>query len=417
MRRTLLVSILALGALATVPAVGSATSEPYTFTPEPGNAYEVPPVGYLEGPCGIAVDFEGNFYIADYGHHAIDVFGPSLDYGEQIKEAPTHSGASSTDNGPCGLAADSLGRLYVNELHRAVLRLNTELDPGPATGVAAEAAGGNVFVDDRTHISAYGPTGAPIEVAGQPLQIGEGSLEKGYGAAISAYPGTKGFLYVADAGSNTVKVYDPATDIENPVEEIAPGFISLRDSALAVDDETGEIYVVDDLQPNVTESPEAVVQVFEADGHYEGRLKYNVFNARPVGLAVDNSGSSSQGRVYVTSGTTEYASVLIYQPGSAGSETYSAPPIREPLPPAQGSGAPLPEPPPPVTCEGDSCQQLPADPTDPTLTTLLEGSVDPPVRYFNTNRLPHYATFRGHHRRRAHRKGKRSSADSGEAPL
>jgi hypothetical protein len=39
------------------------------------------------------------------------------------------------------------------------------------------------------------------------------------------------------------------------------------------------------------------------------------------------------------------------------------------------------EPSPPIACEGDSCQSLPSAPTDPTLTTLLSGPGNPPVRY------------------------------------
>jgi len=422
-RRAALAWVLALLALAVIPAAAAASPDPFIITPKKGSEeIEVPPVGYLEGPCGLAVDGEGYFYVADYGHNAVDRLSPSIEYLGQV-------GAISPDNGPCGLSVDAVGRLYVNELHGPVLRFNstsgggrTTLDPGPATGVAAEPLGGQVFVDDRTHISVYGPTGAPVEVAGQPLHIGEGSLEDGYGVAVSTYPATEGFLYVPDAATDTLKVYDPATDTEEPVAEIDPGFTSLRDAAVAVDDKTGEVYVVDDLQPGATESPEAAVRVFAANGTYEGRLKYNVIDARPAGLAVDNSGlGTHQGRVYVTSGQSERASVMLYQRGAAGSEARPAPPIPPPLPPGQGSEAPLPEPPPPVTCVGDSCQQLPAEPGDPTLTTLLEGSANPPVRYFNTNRLPHYATFRGHHHkgRRAQKRHKRRNrrATASEASI
>jgi hypothetical protein len=39
------------------------------------------------------------------------------------------------------------------------------------------------------------------------------------------------------------------------------------------------------------------------------------------------------------------------------------------------------EPSPPIPCEGDSCQALPPEPTEPTLTTLLSGPGNPPVHY------------------------------------
>jgi len=44
-----------------------------------------------------------------------------------------------------------------------------------------------------------------------------------------------------------------------------------------------------------------------------------------------------------------------------------------------GSG--FPEPQAQIPCNGDACQVLPADPGDPTLTTLLAGLGNPPVRY------------------------------------
>jgi len=34
-----------------------------------------------------------------------------------------------------------------------------------------------------------------------------------------------------------------------------------------------------------------------------------------------------------------------------------------------------------IPCEGDSCQALPPEPTEPTLTTLLSGPGNPPVHY------------------------------------
>jgi hypothetical protein len=397
-----MVALCAAASLA-LPAIASASPDPFIVTPEPETAFAVPPTGYLEGPCGLAVDSAGSLYLSDYYHDAIDRFSPSIEYTNQV------TGVDPA-NGPCGLATDSTGVLYANSLHGKVTRYasfggaKTALDPGPATGVAVAPATNDVYVNRRTYLAVYDSTGAPVEVGGEPLKIGEGSLQDGYGVAVSGFPATAGFLYVPDAATNTVKVYDPATSTDSPVEVIDPGFTSLQDAAIAVDDATGEIYVADDLQPGSSDSPEAAIQVFHSDGSYEGRLKYNVFDARPPGLAVDNSGTSTQSRVYVTSGTSEGSSVMLYQPGSAGSEARPAPEGPSFLAPGQGAEAPLPEPPPSVTCSGDSCQQLPSEPRDPTLTTLLEGAGNGPVRFHDTNRLSHYHRLRGHHHGGSHKK-------------
>ena len=341
---------IALALCAAPISAQAASKDPlFIYTPSPGPPI-TPPAEGIEGPCGLAVDGSGDFYVSDYYHDTVDRFSPVPTY-----VPPQLVGVDPAD-GPCGLALDSAGTFYVGELHGAALRYTsfptgarTTLDPGPSTGVAVDLATSNVYVDDSAHVSAYDSSGAPLEVGGEPLTIGEGSLESGYGIAVSGYPLTAGFLYVPDAGSDTVKVYDPSTDAENPVETIEAGFSSLQDAAIAVDDETGEVYVADDLQPETADEPEAAVYVFSAVGAYEGRLKYNVVDARPPGLAVDNSGASTQSRVYVTSGNSEKASIFAYPPHAVGSDALPAPepplcspPGRAAKPPCQNRCPPSP---------------------------------------------------------------------------
>jgi DNA-binding beta-propeller fold protein YncE len=434
MRRALLLaSVAVLAALAVAPSAALGSPDPLVFTPkpppgphpppEPGEPPppppKPPPVGSFEGPCGLAVDTSGDFYVADYYHDVIDHYILDIDIVIQkveFKYIEQIAGVAA-DNGPCGLAVDNeTGQYLVNERHGAVLGFSSAigadrivLDPGPASGVAIGPGDGFTYVDDFDHVSVYAPNGTPVEVSGQPLRIGAGSLGAGYGIAVSGYPATKDFVYVPDATSNTVKVYDPATDTENPVQELDRRFTSLRDSAVAVDDSSGEVYIVDNLQPGTTDSPEAVIQIFAADGSYEGRLKYNIIDARPPGLAVDNSGIS-QGRVYVTTGNTALASLMVYPAHSAGSEARAAIPNEPFLPPGQGAEAPLPEPPPPVTCVNDSCQELSSQPRDLPLATLLDAPGNGPVRFFDTNRVSRVLKLRGHHR---HRRGARRRKGAG----
>jgi DNA-binding beta-propeller fold protein YncE len=337
-RSTLTAVCIAILALVASP-VQAAPSDPlFVFVPtppppppppQPPPPLTSPPTGYLNGPCGLAVDGAGRFYVADYYHRAVDVFFSPSSYQGQL------AGLDPLD-GPCGLALDSSGNLYVNDYHRNVQKFGAFpgfapgllLDTGYPTGVAFDPATNRIYVNNRTYISVYETSGAPIlDGGGEPLRIGEGTLGDGYGMAVSAFPGlpaipaTVGRLYVPDAATNTVKVYDPALDLINPVAEIkdpfGKPFSSLRDAAIAIDRVSGEIYFTDDTQPQYAEKPQAVIYVYNPTNTFKGRLKYKIVTARPPGLAVDNSGNPSQGRVYVTSGNTHQAGVYAYPPGAA----------------------------------------------------------------------------------------------------
>jgi DNA-binding beta-propeller fold protein YncE len=310
---------LVMGAVS-VPA--QAAEDPiYVFSaPKNGQPVPVPPGTGFNGLCGFAVDGSSNLYVSDYYHHAVDVF--SSNTGAPVFQKQL----ANVDplDGPCGLAIDSAGKLYVNDFHRNVVRYaispfpfgftstfssGTLVDSQESTGVAVQQGTNRVFVDDRDHVSVYDPSGALLEV------IGVGSLLDGYGVAVNG-----GKVYVADAGTDTVKLYESAVSTTTPTAIVsgpAGGFDSLVDSALAVDAVNGDLYVADRVGSRLTEHPEAVIDVFAADGSYKGHLKYNVVDGTPVGLAVDNSVGASQGRVYVTSGNGEGASFYAYTPNAA----------------------------------------------------------------------------------------------------
>jgi hypothetical protein len=301
----------------------------------------------VNGPCGLTIGSTGQIYAADYYNRSVRIFTPpSPPYDKPLgtggRPLNAYSAAPNPHTGPvddpCGLALDSTGALYLNNYHRNVIRFpspvsltnpgNKVIDSGDAanvyanpTGVAVDPATNHAYVDDRTYLAEYTSTGVLVQ------KIGEGTLSEGYGIAVSGFPATAGRLYVPDAASKTVKVYDPATSTINPIASIAKpgGFGSLIDSAIAIDNATGEIYLTDTIGPQLTESPQAIVYVFGATGAYEGRLKHATINAAPAGLAVDNTGGATQGRVYLTSGIAEKASIYAYPAHAAGSA--SAPPL------------------------------------------------------------------------------------------
>jgi DNA-binding beta-propeller fold protein YncE len=284
---------------------------------------------FLEDPCGLAAGAAGGgFYVSEYYRHTIKKYGVSFERGEWVvgDSGQRPEGVISNVDplgGPCGLAISKDEDMYVNDFHHDVFSFSMHstlpLPADPAhhrpTGVAVDPVTENVYVDYRTFISVFDPTGQPVMTEGEPMRIGVGSLGDGYGVAVSAI----GRVYVADASTKTVKVYNPAGDLSNPVATIkgpGKGFNSLRDSAVAVDRITGAIYVVDNLEPIYAEEPEAVIDVFHASNVFLGVLKYRVYDGLPPALTVDNSETTSQGRVYVGSGDSGRASVYAYGPGA-----------------------------------------------------------------------------------------------------
>jgi DNA-binding beta-propeller fold protein YncE len=319
-------------------SAGSAAAETHPFAEKlTGTGGNRRPQNPFEDPCGVAVDGNGDIYVSDYYHDLIDIFTLSEGKSEYITSIPD----IKPGNGPCGLAVDSSGSVYVNTWREGVLKLSpssypptltttytsTVIDESQsATGVALDPVSGDVYVDDGTYIAKRSPSGTLIE------KIGEGSLGEGYGMAVSGFGATLGYLYAADAQSDTVKVYNPAVDTVNPVAEFdgsgSPqgGFSYLVDAAVAVDSSDGHLFVVDNLQHDVKEHPEAAVDEFNPAGEYRSQIshwivlegeppipvEYHLVSGEPSGLTV------SGGKVYVTNGNEEETVVDVFGPTAAG---------------------------------------------------------------------------------------------------
>jgi hypothetical protein len=295
------------------------------------------PFEQFKDACGVALDPAGDIYIADYYQNRVVVFNKKQEYLTQItKVDPLDSGGVAPLDGPCDLAVDSSGHLYVNDYHRDVIRFTPgqyppvegttygsrlTIDEAHSTGVTVEPKTDRVYVDDRTHVAVYEPSGAPVMDGADPLRIGAGSLIDGYSVAISSFAATEGLVYVADAATETIKVYDPAKDPEEPQFEIRgegtdQGHFYLTDTDLAVDSEDGHLYTSQNLEPHFEFTPEAVVNEFSPAGYYRGpvpRTFANGFDSflqagEPTGLAI------SKGDLYVTSGNFENAAVYIFGP-------------------------------------------------------------------------------------------------------
>lgn len=330
-RRLWLVFVVVLTCAVPAPAASALEPPSHEQIGEVWPSHDPSAGSPFKDACGIAIDPQGRLFMANYYGHEIAVFKRlpeekfDLEATIAVNQPPVAPNGKAV-NGPCDLAIDSEGTLYVNRWHYDVLRYPrlspgaplygtpTVLDSNESTSVTVDSAD-HVFVDDRTYVAEYEPSGAPALDGGQPVKVGLGSLGDGYGVAVSEFKGspgfdpTAGFVYVADGADNTVKVYDPAGDPSVPVQTIDGGgtpqlgFRRLVDSDVAVDPVDGHIYVVDNLQP-FFEQPEAVLDEFSSPGFYHGAVpdKVNfgqpseIIHGEPSAVAIYDH------HVYLTSG-------------------------------------------------------------------------------------------------------------------
>lgn len=333
--RGVLCAAIAAAALAAPPASGAAVNHQLlgTITGE-----KIGPFEQFKGACGVAVDSAGDIYVADYYQNRVVVFVEEegqVEYATQILHVnPLDAGGVAPINGPCDLAVDSAGNLYVNSYHDQVVRFTPSayppqngttysatgtIDAGESTGIAVDPQTDDLYVNSRTYVAHYE---API-AAGEPpvARIGQGSIADGYGVALSRHPGTDGLLYVGDAASETVKVFDPSLDPDEPQREVRgegteEGRFYLTDTDLVVDPADGHLYVANNLEPHFEEKPEAVVDEFSAGGFYRGAVPSSFVlgtpsflqDGEPTALAIGT------GDLYVTSGNYEDANVFIFGP-------------------------------------------------------------------------------------------------------
>ena len=116
----------------------------------------------FNGPAGVAVDAAGNLYVADYGNHRIRKITPeglvsTLAGGTQgFRDG---SGTSAQFDGPTGVALDAEGNLYVADYFNDRIR---KISP---EGLVSTLAGSTEGLRDGSGISAQfnGPTGVAVD--------------------------------------------------------------------------------------------------------------------------------------------------------------------------------------------------------------------------------------------------------------
>jgi DNA-binding beta-propeller fold protein YncE len=163
--------------------------------------------GQFNGPVGIAVDRQGNIFVADVGNHRIQKLSST---GQPLTQWHTvGSGIGETTETGFDLALDASGDLYVTEPH--------------PMGAGIE------------RIEKFSPTGESLAHWGQ-SGSGPGQFDKPFCLAVDS----KGNVFVVDSGNNLVQEFSPTGRYLAQWKGPAKGFIAT--SKPAVDDQ-GNLYV------------------------------------------------------------------------------------------------------------------------------------------------------------------------------
>jgi sugar lactone lactonase YvrE len=258
----------------------------------------------LNEPSGVAVDAQGNFYIADTLNNAIKEF--SVVTGQVT--TPVSAGLS----GPLGVALDSQGNVYIADTgNNAIEEWNASTQQVTAlvsvglnapAGVAVDSQG-NVYIADTGNNSVKQWVAATQQVN---LLVGAG-LNSPSGVAVDS----GGNVYIADTGNNAIEEWNAVTQQTSPV--ISTGLKTPR--GVAVDGQ-GNIYIADTGNSSVKEWGAATQQVTSL-------LSSGL--ATPGGVAVDGSGNvyiADTGNNDIKEFTPAWVGPLsLNEPASAGTDS------------------------------------------------------------------------------------------------
>jgi hypothetical protein len=256
---------------------------------EDTNSVGFPVGGYADGtgsaarfsfPYGVAVDTDGNVYVADGNNNAIRKVSAA---GEVTTLAGLAGSSGSTDgtgtaarfSSPFGVTVDSTGNVYV-------------------------ADGGNNTIRKVT------PTGVVTTLAGQP---GSSGSNDGLGSAArfnfpaSVAVDSAGTVYVADQYNQTIRKVTPAGGVTTlaglagvPGSTDGTGTAARFNSPTGVGvDGAGNVYVADHSGNTIRKvTPEGIVSTLAGlagnFGSADGTAGAALFN-NPAGVAVDGAGN------------------------------------------------------------------------------------------------------------------------------
>ena len=239
-------------------------------------SYLLGPETWISNPNGIAVDSQGNRYVANGISSGITIYQA----GASGNTAPVRTirGSNTMLVGPRSVAVDADGRIYVGDLLGAGTNKVAVFAPGADGNVAPE----RVLIGDNTLIN--WPQGLAVDSTGR--------------------------IYVANKGSNSITVYAPGSDGNTSPIRIIQGAATGLDVPWGLALTSGNVlHVVNSGSATITS--------------YASGATGNVSPIRTIGgaatLLTDPKGlaADSLGNLYVTN-TAGIYSVSVFGPSASG---------------------------------------------------------------------------------------------------
>ncbi len=276
----------------------------------------------LAKPWGIAIDADGNIWVADYGNEAV------FEYAAGATGDATPIDTIDMPTNPSGVAIGPDGSIYV--------ALNDQVDvytPGPgntvtslraitglvsATGVAVQA-NGTLVVEAANTVETFAANASgnasPVYSNSGPLT----ELATGFPASLAIDPW--GEIYVANAATPGVTEYaQGAQNNAAPVARLVGGSTGLSDTPAVAVDSGGSVYV----------------------GHVEGTTNYiSIFDPLvTVSGVTSSSGTSAGGQPVTIDGSTFVAPIDVTFGGVPASDVQVVSPTEiTAVTPAHAAGA------------------------------------------------------------------------------
>ena len=246
----------------------------------------------LSDPTGVAVDSQGDLFIADAGNNAIREVNASTGNITTVAGNDTQGYSGDTGlavnaelNGPEGVAVDSLGDIFIADTNNSVIR-----EVNASTGVIATVAG--------TGAIGYDGDGGPA--AGTLL------FHSPSGVALDS----KGDLFIADHDDNIIREITPAGVTTIVAGNGTAGYTGDGGAAVAAElnapaglwvDGQGNLYIADSLNNVVREVNASTGVISTVAGNYtagrtytgDGGLAIASGLYQPSGVTVDGEATSS----------------------------------------------------------------------------------------------------------------------------